>query len=79
MKVSTIALALAVCASATSVSAATSADATTTASNDTHLTQQWTPVQAAAQGKTRAQVRQELALAQKDGELESLKQVYHGS
>lgn len=80
MKVSMIALTLAVAAGATTVSAyaANPVDQRT----DTAIVQQvsqWSPAQGAPKAKTRAEVRQELVRAQKDGQLAALSKLYQGS
>ncbi|MDR6377931.1 DUF4148 domain-containing protein [Paraburkholderia caledonica] len=75
MKVSTIAVTLAL--SATTLSAF-AANPTVGMSNvDTQQTHQWAPAQTAA--KSRAEVRQELARATKSGEIASLNKLYQGS
>lgn len=84
MKVSIIALAFsAIAASATTLSAhaanpvANSNDANVS-SYDAQQTHQWTPIQSAPQAKTRADVRQELVRAEKDGQLAALSKLYRG-
>ncbi|MDR6378828.1 DUF4148 domain-containing protein [Paraburkholderia caledonica] len=91
MKVSIIGLALAtLAASAMSASAfaATSAGANTNSSANASTTvttfdaQQaasWAPAQTALKSKTRAEVRQELVSAEKDGQLAALSKLYQGS
>ena len=78
MKVSMIALAFAAFATTASAYAVTSVDANPTKYN-AEQTQQWTPDHGGATAKTRQEVRQELARAQKDGQLAALKQLYQGS
>jgi hypothetical protein len=76
MKVSTIAVALAL--SATTLSAFAANPSTVAMSNvDAQQTHQWAPMQTAA--KSRAEVRQELARATKSGEIASLNKLYQGS
>ncbi|WP_027777480.1 DUF4148 domain-containing protein [Paraburkholderia caledonica] len=76
MKVSTIALTLAL--SATTLPAFSANPSTVAMSNgDAQQTHQWTPTQTAA--KSRAEVRQELARATKSGEIASLNKLYQGS
>lgn len=84
MKVSMIAVAfIAMAASATTLSAyaanpaANSTD--TNASNyDAQQTHQGSPVQATPKTKTRAEARQELVSAEKDGQIAALNKLYRG-
>ena len=76
MKVSMIALALAV--SATTLPAFAANPAAAVSNVDGQHTQQWTPAQNTA-AKSRLEVRQELARATKSGELASLNKIYQGS
>ncbi|MGA7778673.1 MAG: DUF4148 domain-containing protein [Paraburkholderia sp.] len=46
---------------------------------DAAQTQQWSASQSGAMQKTRAQVRQELVEAQKDGQLAALRKLYQGA
>ena len=81
MKVSKIALAaFAFTAFATTASAyaATSVDANA-AGYTVQQSHQWTPSQNAPQSKTRAEVRQELVQAEKDGQLAAINRFYQGS
>lgn len=77
MKVSMIALTFAACVTTASAFAANPVDATS-ATTHVQQTAQWTPAQAAPQAKTRAEVRQELVRAQKDGQLAALNKLYQG-
>ena len=88
MKVSIIALAFtaftALAASAMTVSAYAANPAVNSAtansgSYDAQQATQWAPVQPATTAKTRAEVRQELVRAQKDGQLAALSKIYQGS
>lgn len=85
MKVSTLALAFAaLAASATAGSAfaanpASSAVDETVVSYDVQHAHQWSPAQSTPAGKTRAEVRQELVHAEKDGQLAALTKLYQGS
>ncbi|WP_087751625.1 DUF4148 domain-containing protein [Paraburkholderia caledonica] len=91
MKVSMMSFALAaLAASAMSASAfaASSAGANTNSSANASTTittfdaQQaasWAPAQTALKSKTRAEVRQELVRAEKDGQLAALSKLYQGS
>ncbi|MFM0075947.1 DUF4148 domain-containing protein [Paraburkholderia sediminicola] len=84
MKVSIIAVTFAaIAASATALSAyaanpvANSTD-TNASSYDAQQTHQWSPVQTAPKTKTRAEVRQELVRAEKDGQIAALSKLYRG-
>ena len=82
MKVTMLALAFAACAATASAYAANSAPHSADASagnDDTQHALQWTPDQNATHAKTRAEVRQELVRAQKDGQLAALNRLYQGS
>ena len=85
MKVSIIALAFtAFAASAMTVSAYAANPAVNSAtansgSYDAQQATQWAPVRPATTAKTRAEVRQELVHAQKDGQLAALSKIYQGS
>lgn len=78
MKVSMIALAFAACVTTVSAFASSPVDANVASSN-AQQTSQWVPSQAAVHAKTRAEVRQELARAQQDGQLAALNKLYQGS
>jgi invasion protein IalB len=84
MKVSKItfaafsALAFSAFATTASAYAASSVDANAAGYN-VEQSHQWTPSQNAPQSKTRAEVRQELVEAQKDGQLAALNRFYQGS
>jgi hypothetical protein len=78
MKVTMLALAFAACAATASAYAANPADVHA-GSSDPQQTLQWTAAQNAPQAKTRAEVRQELVRAQKDGQLAALSKLYQGS
>ena len=84
MKVSKItfaafsALAFSAFATTASAYAASSVDANAAGYN-VEQSHQWTPSQNASQSKTRAEVRQELVEAQKDGQLAALNRFYQGS
>lgn len=82
MKVTMLALAFAACAATASAyaanPAANSADAHAGNYDPQHALQ-WTPAQNAPHAKTRAEVRQELVRAQKDGQLAALNKLYQGS
>ncbi|MFM0501461.1 DUF4148 domain-containing protein [Paraburkholderia caffeinilytica] len=84
MKVSIIAVAFAaIAASATALSAyavnpvANSSD-TNASSYDAQQMHQWSPVQTTPKTKTRAEVRQELVRAEKDGQIAALSKLYQG-
>ncbi|MFM0477715.1 DUF4148 domain-containing protein [Paraburkholderia strydomiana] len=85
MKVSMMSFALAaLAASAMSASAfaASSAGVNANANANTFDAQQaasWAPAQTALKSKTRAEVRQELVRAEKDGQLAALSKLYQGS
>ncbi|MFM0482814.1 DUF4148 domain-containing protein [Paraburkholderia strydomiana] len=85
MKVSIIGFAFAaLAASAMSASAfaASSAGVNANANANTFDAQQaasWAPAQTALKSKTRAEVRQELVRAEKDGQLAALSKLYQGS
>ncbi len=89
MKVSIIGLAFAAfAASVTTVSAFAASSAATPAATSvdanasTYDAQQaalWAPAQTALKAKTRAEVRQELVRAEKDGQLAALSKLYQGS
>jgi hypothetical protein len=87
MKVSMMSFALAaLAASAMSASAfaATSAGVNTNSSAnantfDAQQAASWAPAQTALKSKTRAEVRQELVRAEKDGQLAALSKLYQGS
>ncbi|CAH2902475.1 MAG: hypothetical protein PCALPYG88_5897 [uncultured Paraburkholderia sp.] len=85
MKVSMMSFALAaLAASAMSASAfaATSAGVNANANANAFDAQQaasWAPAQTALKSKTRAEVRQELVRAEKDGQLAALSKLYQGS
>lgn len=81
MKVSTIALTFAACALTASAYAATPANPADqrTQSYDATHTVQWTPAANAPHAKTRAEVRQELVRAEKDGQLAAINKFYQGS
>ncbi|MFM0193570.1 MULTISPECIES: DUF4148 domain-containing protein [Paraburkholderia] len=87
MKVSMMSFALAaLAASAMSASAfaASSAGANTNSSAnantfDAQQAASWAPAQTALKSKTRAEVRQELVRAEKDGQLAALSKLYQGS
>jgi hypothetical protein len=77
MKVTMIALALAV--SATTIPAFAANPAAAATGIDAQQTHQWAPMQSTPAAKSRAEVRQELARATKSGELASLNKLYQGS
>ena len=77
MKVGTIALAFASCATAAPAYAANSSD-TTASSYDSQQTHQWAPVHASAKAKLRAEVHQELVRADKESQLAALNKLYPG-
>ena len=78
MKVTMIALAFA--ASALTASAYAANPTQVHASDNTaQQTAQWSPAQNAPKAKTRAEVRQELVRAEKDGQLAALSQLCQGS
>ncbi|MDP9650516.1 DUF4148 domain-containing protein [Paraburkholderia caledonica] len=83
MKVSMIGFALAaLAASAMSASAFAATSAGVNANANTFDAQQaasWAPAQTALKSKTRAEVRQELVRAEKDGQLAALSKLYQGS
>ncbi|MGY6160835.1 DUF4148 domain-containing protein [Paraburkholderia strydomiana] len=89
MKVSMMSFALAaLAASAMSASAfaassaGVNANANANANANTFDAQQaasWAPAQTALKSKTRAEVRQELVRAEKDGQLAALSKLYQGS
>jgi hypothetical protein len=78
MEVSMIVLAFAAFATTASAYAANSVDVNAGA-NDVQQVHQWAPVQSAQKVKTRAEVRQELVRAEKDGQLAALNKLYQGS
>jgi hypothetical protein len=78
MKVTMIALAFAACATTASAYAANSADVRAGTYDPQHALQ-WAPAQNTSQAKTRAQVREELVRAEKDGQLAALSKLYQGS
>lgn len=78
MKVSMIAATLAL-AAATTVSAYAANPVDQHVGTVVQQTAQWSPAQNASQAKTRAEVRQELVRAQKDGQLAALSKLYQGS
>jgi len=78
MKVSTIALTFAACALTASAYAANPATDMHTQTDAPHAVQ-WTPAANAPHAKTRAEVRQELVRAQKDGQLAAINKFYQGS
>jgi len=77
MKVSMIALAFAACATTASAHAANSVDVNA-GSYDAQQMHQWAPARIAPKAKTRAEVRQELVRAEKDGQLAALSKLYQG-
>jgi hypothetical protein len=77
MKVTMLALTFAACASTATAYAANPVDAHT-GTRDAQSTLQWTAAQNAPQ-VTRAEVRQELVRAEKDGQLAALDKLYRGS
>ena len=83
MKVSIIGFAFAaLAASAMSASAFATTSAGVNANANTFDAQQaasWAPAQTALKSKTRAEVRQELVRAEKDGQLAALSKLYQGS
>jgi hypothetical protein len=83
MKVSMMSFALAaLAASALSASAFAATSAGVNANANTFDAQQaasWAPAQTALKSKTRAEVRQELVRAEKDGQLAALSKLYQGS
>ena len=83
MKVSMMSFALAaLAASAMSASAFAASSAGVNANANTFDAQQaasWAPAQTALISKTRAEVRQELVRAEKDGQLAALSKLYQGS
>jgi len=83
MKVSMMSFALAALAtSAMSASAFAATSAGVNANANTFDAQQaasWAPAQTALKSKTRAEVRQELVRAEKDGQLAALSKLYQGS
>ncbi|MDR0246316.1 MAG: DUF4148 domain-containing protein [Burkholderia sp.] len=80
MKVRTIALALAACAAvATAPSAFAGTSADTAANHDASQARQPVAAGNVPKGKTRAEVREELVRAQKDGQLAALDKLYQGS
>lgn len=78
MKVSMIALAFAAFATTASAYAANPAGVNADG-YDGQQVHQWASAQRISTIKTRADVRQELELAQKDGQLAALKKLYQGS
>lgn len=83
MKVSMMSFALAaLAASAMSASAFAASSGGVNANANTSDAQQaasWAPAQTALKSKTRAEVRQELVRAEKDGQLAALSKLYQGS
>lgn len=81
MKVSIIGFALAaLAASAMSASAfAASSGGVNANTFDAQQAASWAPAQTALKSKTRAEVRQELVRAEKDGQLVALSKLYQGS
>ncbi|MGY6258547.1 DUF4148 domain-containing protein [Paraburkholderia caledonica] len=83
MKVSMMSFALAaLAASEMSASAFAASSAGVNANANTFDAQQaasWAPAQTALKSKTRAEVRQELVRAEKDGQLAALSKLYQGS
>ncbi|VWC91954.1 hypothetical protein BLA50215_01968 [Burkholderia lata] len=77
MKTSRITFALAAFATAAFAHAAAPVDSTT-GNQDAVATTQWAPAIAMPMGKTRAEVRQELARARQSGELDALRKRYSG-
>ena len=77
MKTSRITLALVAFATAACAHAAAPVDSLT-ANQDAVATTQWAPAIAMPTGKTRSEVRQELARARKSGELDALRKLYSG-
>lgn len=71
MKHSMIALAFAACAVSGWAHAAGTSGTSDDAANNAH-TQQWSPIRNSIAPKTRAQVRQELVQAERDGQLARL-------
>ncbi|MGF6773789.1 hypothetical protein P3T18_006303 [Paraburkholderia sp. GAS199] len=78
MKVSMIALTLAACVASASSFAGNAVD-TNVAVDGTPRVSQPLPIQTAQKVKTRAEVRQELVRAEKDGQLAALNKLYQGS
>ena len=78
MKASMIALAF-VALATTGIAHAADSVAANAGQSAVAQTQQWTPSQNGIAPKTRAEVRHELALAEKDGELARLQSLYHGN
>ncbi|MBR8348037.1 DUF4148 domain-containing protein [Burkholderia ambifaria] len=77
MKTSRITFALVAFATAACAHAATPVDSLA-ANQDAVATTQWTPAIAMPTGKTRSEVRQELARARQSGELDALRKLYSG-
>lgn len=77
MKTSRITFALAAFATAAFAHAAAPVDSTT-GNQDAVATTQWAPAIAMPMGKTRAEVRQELARSRQSGELDALRKRYSG-
>jgi hypothetical protein len=78
MKVTMLALALAALATTASAYASNPAN-TQAANNESQAALQWSAAQSTPHAKTRAEVRQELVRAQKDGQLAALNRFYQGS
>ncbi|RQR49550.1 DUF4148 domain-containing protein [Burkholderia sp. Bp9140] len=77
MKTSRITFALVAFAATASAYAAAPVDSTT-GNQDAATTAQWAPAAAMPMGKTRTEVRQELARARQSGELDALRKLYSG-
>ncbi|MDR0246308.1 MAG: DUF4148 domain-containing protein [Burkholderia sp.] len=77
MKTSKITFALAALAMTASAYAASPVDSIS-GNSDAQAAGQWAPVAVAPMAKTRTEVRQELALARQNGELEAIRKLYSG-
>lgn len=81
MKARTIAMVLMVCTAVATTASAFASTPVGANANDRHAqpVQEWTQINNAPKGKTRAEVRAELVRAQKDGQLAALSDLYRGS
>ncbi len=80
MKARTIALAFAACAAIATAAPAYAGSTADTSANDHGAQQahQWAPVAPSPKARTRAEVREELVRAEKDGQLAALDKLYRG-
>lgn len=80
MKAKTIALAFAACAAVATAASAYAGSPADTSANDRGAQQarQWASAAPSPKARTRAQVREELVRAEKDGQLAALDKLYRG-